>query len=295
MTIIFIFASLMGTVLAHTHATINAGRGPVDLLIPDSYRPKSPVPLIVSLHGFGGSGKHYIQYWEQNKRVDAHGFIVAAPTGNTDSKGLSFWNASDACCDKDLSGVDDAKYLKKLIETVREHYAIDPASIHVTGYSNGGFMAHRMACEHPDSVASIVSVAGASFSVPRKCDQGSVHVLQVHGVDDSIIRYEGGMLKNYVSSEPVRHPSAIQSVSFWAQHNGASPVTPAPAAMDLSDRTPGPDTSVLRFERASPHPVTVELWSIAGETHVPKLNDAFHKKSTEWMLTHRKVTTSSTH
>lgn len=290
MTILLLFASLIGIVQAHTLATIDAGRGPVDLLIPDTYRSDSPVPLIVSLHGFGGSGKHYIQYWEQNKLADVHGFIVAAPTGKSDSTGRPFWNATRACCDKDLSGVDDAKYLKQLIETVQQRYAIDPASIHVTGYSNGGFMAHRMACEHPDTVASIVSVAGASFSGPRKCDGTSVHVLQVHGVDDAIIRYDGGMLKNYVSTKPVRHPSAIETVSFWAQHNGASPVKHPPTPMDLSDRTPGLDASVLRFERGEPDPVTVELWSIAGETHVPKLNSTFHQKSTEWMLQHRKVT-----
>ena len=188
MTFIFFFASLMGIVQAHTHATIDAGRGPVDMLIPDTYRSSSPAPLIVSLHGFGGTGKSYIQYWEQNKLVDSHGFIVVAPTGNTDSKGRAFWNATHACCDKDLSGVDDVTYLRTLIETVQQQYEIDPASIHVTGYSNGGFMAHRMACEHPDAVASIVSVAGASFSRPRQCGTDSVHVLQVHGVDDSIIR-----------------------------------------------------------------------------------------------------------
>jgi len=83
-------------------------------------------------------------------------------------------------------------------------------------------------------------------------------------------------------------PGAVESVSFWARHNGASPVDVNPQPEDLSDRTPGPDTQVLRFERAGPTPVTVELWSIAGETHVPKMSDSFHEQSTEWMLTHRK-------
>ena len=275
---------------AHTQATIDAGRGPVPVLIPDGYRAEKPVPLIVSLHGFGGSGNSYIQYWEKNKQVDAKGFIMAAPTGTTDSKGRSFWNATDACCDKDKSGIDDSTYLRAVIESVQSTYAIDPQSIHVTGYSNGGFMAHRMACDHADKIASIASVAGASFPKTHRCSTHMpVHVLHIHGTEDAVIRYDGGQLKNYKSNTRVPHPGAVESVSFWAKHNGASLVAETIQPMDLSDRTPGEDTEVMRFIQSGQSPVTVELWSIAGETHVPKMNDDFHDKATKWMLDHRKV------
>jgi polyhydroxybutyrate depolymerase len=285
-----LWLSTLGTAWAHTQTTIDAGRGAVQMLIPEGYRADKPVPLIVSLHGFGGSGDSYIQYWEKNKQVDARGFIVAAPTGTTDSKGRSFWNATDACCDKDQSGIDDAKYLRTVIETVQSVYAIDPKSIHVTGYSNGGFMAHRMACEHADTVASIAAVAGAAATNEKSCSpKQPIHILHIHGMKDAVIRYGGGKLKNYTSDIRVPHPGAVESVSFWAKHNSATAVDVNPQPRDFSDRTPGTDTQVMRFERAGPTPVTVELWSIAGETHVPKLNDNFHEQSTEWMLSHRKV------
>jgi polyhydroxybutyrate depolymerase len=277
---------------AHTQASMDAGRGPVPVLIPDDYQTHKPVPLIVSLHGFGGSGDSYIQYWEKNKQVDLKDFIMVAPTGTKDSKGRSFWNATDACCDKDQSGVDDSAYLRALIEKVESTYAIDPKSIHVTGYSNGGFMAHRMACEHADKIASIASVAGAVFQKSRVCsDNTPIHILHIHGVEDAVIQYAGGKLKNYKSEIRIPHPGAVESVSFWAKHNDASLVTETIQPMDLSDRTPGNDTEVMRFEQTGSSPATVELWSITGETHVPKMNDNFHKKSTEWMLTHRKVDT----
>ncbi|MGB0639595.1 MAG: alpha/beta hydrolase family esterase [Myxococcota bacterium] len=275
---------------AHTETSIDIGRGPVPVLISDDYQIHKPVPLIVSLHGFGGSGESYIQYWEQNKQVDLKDFIVVAPTGTTDSKGRSFWNATDACCDKDQSGVDDSAYLRTLIEKMEATYAIDPKSIHVTGYSNGGFMAHRMACEHADKIASIASVAGASFPKTHRCStKMPVHVLHIHGTEDAVIRYGGGQLKNYKSNTRVPHPGAVESVSFWAKHNGAALVTETIQPMDLSDRTPGEDTEVMRFLQSGRTPVTVELWSIAGETHVPQLNNDFHDKATKWMLDHRKV------
>ena len=34
--------------------------------------------------------------------------------------------------------------------------------IHIAGYSNGGYMAHRFVCERPDLVAAIASFAGAT-------------------------------------------------------------------------------------------------------------------------------------
>ena len=275
---------------AHTQAAIDAGRGPVSLLIPDGYVADTPVPLIVSLHGFGGSGDSYIQYWEKNGLVDTKGFIVAAPTGTTNSKGRAFWNASAACCDKDRSGIDDSSYIRSVIEAVQAAYTIDPKSIHVTGYSNGGFMAHRMACDHPDLVASIAAVAGASRTEEQSCNpKQSAHILHIHGTADTVIRYEGGKLKNYTSDVRVPHPGAEESVQFWARLNGAQPVEVNAPMMDLSHRTPGPDTSVLRYERSSPFPVTIELWSISGETHVPKMTQAFHTQSTDWMLSHRKA------
>ena len=284
-----LWSSSFGIAAAHTQYTVDAGRGPVSVLVPDNYRSGTAVPLVLSLHGFGGTGDSYVQYWVKNKQVDAKGFIVVAPTGRINSKGRSFWNATDACCDKDKSGSDDATYLRKLIETVEATYSIDPNSIHVTGYSNGGFMAHRMACEHGDKIASIASVAGAAFSQKPSCTDKPVHILHIHGTADEVIRYKGGGLKNYDSNNRVPHPGAVESVRFWAKSYDAAPVKAVQSPLDFSERTPGADTEILRFQRSSPSPVTVELWSITGETHVPKLNHLFHEQSTDWMLSHRKA------
>ena len=276
-----------GQARAHTPATIDSPRGPVPLMIPDGYSAQTPVPLILSLHGFGGTGESYIQYWEKNKQVDAKRFIVAAPTGTKDSKGRTFWNATDACCNKDLSVVDDSKYLRELIESIQVEYAIDPRSIHVTGYSNGGFMAHRMACEHADLLASVASVAGAGFADASMCTpKRTIHVLQIHGTEDPVIRYQGGRLKNYKSDVRVEHPSALDSVRFWAQHNGAPLEGKTLEPMDLSHRTPGPDTEARQFKTLKAPFMTAELWPIKGETHVPKMTDTFHDRATQWMLSH---------
>ena len=203
-----LYLSLTGTAYAHKQTTIQTERGEVSLLLPDSYSKKQPLPLLVSLHGFGGTGQSIVQYWEMTGQVDQKSFILAAPEGSKNSKNMTFWNATDACCDKDQSGIEDAIFLRALIETIEKTYAVDPLSIHVTGYSNGGFMAHKMACDHADKVASIVSIAGTNFDDKAQCQPSEhVHVLQIHGTNDSVIRYGGGYLRNYTSDTPIRHPS----------------------------------------------------------------------------------------
>ncbi len=43
-------------------------------------------------------------------------------------------------------GVDDTEYLVNLIDKIASSYPIDREKVYIFGHSNGGFMAHRMAC-----------------------------------------------------------------------------------------------------------------------------------------------------
>ena len=272
---------------AHTLASVDAGRGPVTVMVPNGYTSDRAVPLVLSLHGYGGGGDAYVRYWTRNGQVDKQGFIVVAPSGKSDTKGRALWNATDACCDKDDQNVDDSGYLRRLIEVVEAAYTIDPKSIHITGYSNGGFMAHRMACEHADKLASISSVAGAGPSDADRCAPAApINVLQVHGLEDRVIQYEGGELRNRAGATRAAYPGAVATVAAWAERNGAQIPPIAGPTRDFSDRAAGDDTRTTQYVggRAS-----VELWAIAGEGHVPRLSDAFHEGLVEWMLTHRKV------
>ena len=77
------------------------------------------------------------------------GFILCIPNGTQNFLGATFWNATDACCNFTLKGVDDSGFLRSVIETIISEYAVDLGSIHVLGHSNGGFMSHRMGCDQP--------------------------------------------------------------------------------------------------------------------------------------------------
>ena len=131
------------------------GNRPVVVYEPSSIRPDVPAPLLILLHGLGGNGNAQESYWQAKAAADRRGFLVAAPDGVRNR-----WNATDACCG---GGLDDSGYLRALVEEIETLANVDPDRIFFGGLSNGGFMSHRVACDHADKVAAIASQAGATF------------------------------------------------------------------------------------------------------------------------------------
>lgn len=263
---------------------IDLGRGPVTVHIPDSYDPAVPTPLVVLLHGYGGSGAGQESYMQLLPLSEQLGFVYAHPDGTVDLTGFPFWNATDACCNFFASAVDDAGYLRDLVEEIQDQLNVDPRRVHFAGHSNGGFMCYRMACEYPQVIASIASLAGATFFTPGDCAQASpVHVLQIHGTADETIFYGGGDIFGNA------YPSAVETVEQRAGVAGCSlvPDTSAPP-INLDSGIPGPETTVTRYESACDAAGSAELWTIVGGSHVPGLSGSFSSRMVQFLLDHPK-------
>jgi polyhydroxybutyrate depolymerase len=241
-----------------------------ELVVPSTYDGSTAVPLVVLLHGYTSSGAAQESYFRLTPLAEDREFLLVYPDGTFDPVGSRFWNATDACCNFADAGVDDVGHLLGLIDRISDDYAVDPDRIHLVGHSNGGFMAYRMACEHADVIASIVSLAGATYADPDDCDPVEpVGVVQVHGTLDPVIRYEGGVLLG----NP--HPGAFETAAMWAAANGCDGTTEMTAAvLDLDRDIAGADTTVTRFA-GCPDAGRVELWTIEGGSHVPALTEEF--------------------
>ncbi|MFF5225519.1 alpha/beta hydrolase family esterase [Dactylosporangium sp. NPDC000521] len=243
---------------------------PFKLHLPTSYAAGTKLPLVVLLHGYGSDAGEAERYFGLTAEADRRGFLTAMPDGTKNGSGRRFWNATDACCDFGRAGTDDSGYLRRLIDTVKSAYPVDPGRVYLVGHSNGGFMAYRMACEHADTVTAIVSLAGAVAQDAAGCAPSRpVGVLQIHGTADDTIRFDGGLNGN----RP--YPSAAASVERWRRYNGCSDRAAARAApLDLDSGLPGAETVVTAYEdcRAGGR---VALWSIPDGGHVPSLSPAF--------------------
>ncbi len=175
--------------------------------------------------------------------------FVAHPDGTPDRADRRFWSATDACCDFGGANVDDVAYLTAVIDDVAARYAIDPKRVWVAGISNGGFMAHRLACERADKIAAIVSFAGATWADPARCaPTAPVSVLEVHGAADPVVRYEGGASLPGGRERPPTLPSMRPS-------RRARRKTPAPALSSPTARGAASTQTTRRRKprsRASP-------------------------------------------
>ncbi|MGI5201978.1 alpha/beta hydrolase family esterase [Spirillospora sp. CA-108201] len=158
---------------------------PYLLHVPPQREAGAPLPLIVALHGGLNDAEYVRRQSGLDETADRHGYAVAYPDGL-----LGTWNAGACCWFARWSGVDDVAFLDKLIDTLVRQGVADPRRVFVTGFSNGGGMAYRYACERSDRIAGIAVVSGALAigCTPRK----PVSVLAFHGTWDPSVPYTGG-------------------------------------------------------------------------------------------------------
>jgi polyhydroxybutyrate depolymerase len=262
--------------------TVDAGRGEVTLTVPARYDPDVPTPLIVTLHGYTGSGAGHDRAWGISALADDYTFLSIAPDGEREPGGDEnrFWNASDACCNFFGADNDDSAYLRRLIDEIKARYNVDPGRVYVIGHSNGGFMSYRMAYEHSDAVAAIVSLAGANHAEERDPPPHPVHVLQIHGTDDATIDYRGGEIQGK------RYPGAMASVMRWARYNGCDTTPRGREMRDLDASLPGHETGVTKFDTGCRDGGSAELWTISGGGHGPVYSESWAGQIVEWLLAH---------
>jgi polyhydroxybutyrate depolymerase len=249
-------------------------------------KPGERRPLLVFLHGLGGSGKEALADPGLRRLATAGRMVLVAPDGTMDRAGRRFWNAGGACCNFDRRAVDDVTRLDKLIEEWRRRPDIDPDRVYVVGFSNGGFMAHRLACWMDERLAAIVSIAGAGRHKEEACGVGSsIAVLEVHGDADAIVRYGGGRVFDSRELDP--HPSAPDTIRDWAERLGcAATPPPKPKTIDLDSRLPGAETTVLAYPGCARG--AAELWTVHGGGH-PLVTPEVIAKVGEFLVAHPKV------
>ena len=245
--------------------------GQAPLLVPPAQRYEPPAtdgagaPLIVVLHGLGASGKLAFELLGLAALGEKARAFVLAPDGTFDAKKRRYWNADPACCNFEHQPIDDFSRLSRLLETMRASGRVDPKRLYVVGLSNGGFMAHQLACRMSERLAAVVSIGGAGPSNDPPCNvTAPLAVLEIHGDADDIVRYEGGSV--FDDAKVPQHPSAEQTLTAWGKRlrcQGAPSVT---AHLDLSPRLAEAETDVRGY--ASCALGSANLWTVHGGRHI---------------------------
>lgn len=189
---------------------------------------KKPLPLVIALHGGGGTAAANIKQTGFNAEADKSGFIVVHPNGtdqprpmlNAMGRGFFYtWNAGSCCGYAKKNAVDDVGFIRALVAELRRQYSIDPRRIYATGISNGGMLSYRLACEAGDLIAAIGVVSGAQ-TVPACKAAQPVSVIHIHGSADQNVPLAGGVGAKALDGDP--KPPVLDAIRFWAKKDGAA-------------------------------------------------------------------------
>ncbi len=152
------------------------------------YRPASlpsAPALVVMLHGALGTGQQAESSYGWDAQADSGHFVVAYPDGYKRT-----WNVSEHCCGPAAAQhVDDVGFITTLVKSLSGALPIDRRRIYVTGISNGGMLAYRLACDTTLFAAIGPDSATQLNSCPSPAPLSIIHV---HGRADRTIPYGGG-------------------------------------------------------------------------------------------------------
>lgn len=233
------------------------------LYVPPDRDPAQPAPLVLVLHGGGGTGDGMEKLTRSgfHDLADRDGFIVAYPQGVD-----NHWNDGRPLEDTAAQeNIDDVGFIAALIDHLAAEYNLDRTRVYATGISNGGLMSFRLACDLTDQIAAVAPVtANFSTALAARCAPSRpIAVLILNGTEDPLVRWEGGAI-TVLHSTRGTVLSVDETVAQWVALDGCPA---APTITRLPD-TVSDGTSVRR-ERYAPcaGDTVVELITVEGGGH----------------------------
>ena len=117
---------------------------------PPAYRPGSPVPLVVVMHGRPSTPAQVRDDSHMSETADAEGFLVAYPAGVDGG-----WRTRLG-----VQETDDLTFMRAMVDQLVDTWSVDPARVYAAGFSNGGAMSYRLGAEASDVFAAVAPVSG---------------------------------------------------------------------------------------------------------------------------------------
>ena len=184
------------------------------LLVPSGYTGTEPVPVVVDFHGYGSSGRGQMGASGFRELAQEKGFLAVYPDGVGGS-----WHVNGCCGQAAQAGIDEIAAVRALVADVGTRVCVDPDRIYASGISQGGGMAHHVACLAADLFAAVAPVSSDIRTEP--CEPvRPLSEISFRGTADRLSPFEGG---------PVGPPGmqyeaigARPTLERWAQINGCT-------------------------------------------------------------------------
>ena len=160
--------------------------------------------VVINYHGYDNTAQRTAQHTNMGAEADKAGFILVFPQA-VDSP--PSWDAGIGHFGP-TGDADDVQFTRDLISYMENNYCVDTHRIYVTGYSEGGGMVYRLACELSQQIAAFATVEGAFYHLPGGCNPSRpVPFLEMHGQADQLAPYGGN---------PDAGMASVQTIlNFW--------------------------------------------------------------------------------
>lgn len=231
-------------------------------------------PLVIALHGLGGSGENFRSFARLDAVAEREGFVAVYPDAIAKawSYGRPINQPMPTVGDET---VDDLGFLRLLIDDLVGRKIADPARIYVTGISRGGLMAYTLACALADRIAAAAPLITSMTEYQRDDCQPArpVPIAVVAGTADREQSFDGGQARLG------RLLSVPDTMEFWRTLHGCT----RRDRRTLPHRDPADPTRVIVTEwngcRSNANPV---LYRVAGGGHqLPSLQPSGNPMSEE--------------
>lgn len=211
------------------HVIYHEGRERYVLLYKPAGLADGPAPLVLAFHGGGGVPENMVDLSGFNELADRLGFLVAYPSGSGSTPTRLFWNILLSGTYATVNELDDLGFVSNVIDKVSAMAPVDPKRIYAAGFSQGGMLCYRLACD-PDLSSRIAAIAvvGATMTVASDDCRGSrpVPLISFHGKQDPFSKFAGGIADKAPRNDLVPRPGVEESILNWVRRGGL-PETPS--------------------------------------------------------------------
>lgn len=153
------------------------------------------LPVMIVMHGDGGSGANIKGYAGFDAVADSQNFMAIYPNAISSSWNRYVDNVPGDAGLNNPNAPDDVLFISDLIDYLCTTYGINKNKVYACGHSAGGFMAYNLALTLPTKIAAFAPVAGGLWGdnayITQKLGAGFVKVpiYHVHGDADGTVDY----------------------------------------------------------------------------------------------------------
>lgn len=202
------------------------------LYVPPLYENSKAVPLVVMLHGMGGTAMNSHKETSWSSKAEAEMFIVAYPEATRpDPKSPpslrnnpQAWNDGSGRFHASERDIDDVGFIRAMLDRITADYNIDSKRIYVAGFSNGASMTFRVGAELTNRIAAISPNAGACWTKELKLS-GGLSLCYITGTSDTLNPIDGGYPKLVFggkNQDGPKKPPVQETIDKWVKALGGA-------------------------------------------------------------------------